>query len=491
MTKTPHFNNSYLTLPEQFYQKVMPTHVANPKLLKFNNELASELQLENLKQDELAEIFSGNRILEGSEPIAQVYAGHQFGHFVPQLGDGRAILLGELIDIHGHRRDLQLKGAGKTIYSRSGDGRAWLGPVIREYIVSEAMYHLGVPTTRALAAVSTGESIMREQELPGAMLTRVASSHIRIGTFEYFSARQDLDSLRLLANYVIERHYAPLKNQQNKYLELLRELALAQAKLIAKWYSLGFVHGVMNTDNSSIVAETIDYGPCAFIDFYNPASVFSSIDRHGRYAYNNQATIGLWNLSSFANAIFPLISENDPNAEANCHRIFDLYKSTFESEYRSIFLSKIGSTDNSDEAYILVTDLLALMSELKADFTLSFRYLADIIEEGSDTSSFLKLFDNYKSNETRIYSWINRWRSSLTKPKTEITRTMKDINPIYIPRNHLIEEAITKAHHDNDLSLFHSLADCLSKPFLEQRQYQDLMRCPANKGLKYTTYCGT
>ncbi len=475
MARIINFDNSYIKLPERFYQSVNPSPVKNPQLIKFNHSLASELAIHELSNQELTEFFSGNKILKGSQPIAQAYAGHQFGHFVPQLGDGRAILLGEVIDSQGQRKDLQLKGSGRTAFSRAGDGRAWLGPVIREYIVSEAMHALGVPSTRALAAISTGEDIFRETPLPGAILTRIASSHIRIGTFEYFAARNDTEALELLTDYVINRHYPQISSATNKYLALIEAVARAQAKLIAKWMSVGFVHGIMNTDNTSICAETIDYGPCAFIDHYNANAVFSSIDRHGRYAYSNQASICIWNISCLANALLGLISENQDEAIKLATQAVTLFKTSFEQEYKSIFLRKIGL--KADTEFSLVLELLALMQEFRADFTLSFRYLTNAQHE-----EFIRLFE--KNDKVKI--WLDSWLA--LEPNLKV---MQEINPAYIARNHLIEEAISKAHLENDFSLFHQLNDCLAQPYIEKPKYFELTQAPLNKDSHYITYCGT
>ncbi len=489
MAATLNFDNSYSSLPERFYQAINPSPVKNPELIKFNHKLAGELGILELSDTEIAEIFSGNRILEGSMPIAQAYAGHQFGHFVPQLGDGRAILLGEVIDNQGKRKDLQLKGSGQTAFSRAGDGRAWLGPVIREYIVSEAMHALGVPSTRALAAISSGEEILRETPLPGAILTRVASSHIRIGTFEYFAARNDTQALELLTDYVIKRHYPEIND--NKYLALIEALSLAQATLIAKWMSIGFVHGVMNTDNCSICAETIDYGPCAFMDVYNPDTVFSSIDRYGRYAYKNQANICMWNISCLAQSLLKLINKDEETAVTLAKEALSKFKTKFEEEYKSIFLKKIGLEASSDEDFTLVQELLDLMQELRADFTLSFRYLADIVENESALNKFTNLFDDTEHKQARIESWLVKWRSKLRAEKAKIIENMRLVNPAYIPRNHLLEATIDRAHHAKDYSMMHELVDCLSQPYTEQSKYQEFMLAPENRTQNYVTYCGT
>lgn len=488
-----HFNNSYADLPERFHQKVNPTKVNDPSMIQFNTELAAELGLPNLDEASLVQIFSGNQVPEGAEPLAQAYAGHQFGHFVPQLGDGRAILLGEIIDKDGKRRDLQLKGSGRTQFSRSGDGRAWLGPVIREYIVSEAMYALGVPSTRSLAAVLTGEDIYRESKLPGAILTRVASSHIRIGTFEYFAARRDTEGIRTLANYVIDRHYPEIKEATNPYETLLQTVSQKQSDLILEWMSFGFVHGVMNTDNMSVAGETIDYGPCAFMDSYDPDTVFSSIDRYGRYAYQNQAAIVKWNLSCFANTLLPLIHSDQQIAIDMCSKILDSFESEFSEKLLSRFLRKIGIEKQSESDNQLVSDLLNLMYKFKADFTLCFRYLSDILLEDSDSSKFYALFDDVDSCRAELDLWIGKWRLRLQEEGDidTVAMKMKKLNPAFIPRNHRIEEAIQQAHQHHDFSYMKKLLEILSNPFKDQDSEMEYMQPPINKNQAYVTFCGT
>lgn len=487
------FDNTYIQLPERFFQKVLPSPVAIPKLIKFNHCLAKELGFQFSSDDNLAEFFSGNKIFNGSEPIAQAYAGHQFGHFVPQLGDGRAVLLGEVIDINHNRKDIQLKGSGQTAFSRRGDGRAWLGPVLREYLVSEAMHGLGVPTTRALAAVSTGENIYREQgALPGAIITRIASSHIRVGTFEYFFARKDFEALDILLNYVIDRHYPELKNSENQALDFLYALAKRQAELIIKWLSLGFVHGVMNTDNTSISGETIDYGPSAFMDIYDPDTVFSSIDHQGRYAYQNQVNIALWNISCLATTLLHLIDKDEKLAIQKCNEVFACYKNYFDENYKKTFLNKIGVFEIKEGDFDLVQDLLEMMFRLKADFTLSFRYLAKVLED--DKQSFLNLFDNYQTNQGIIDAWLDRWQQKLAVQSLsiqEIINRMNSINPAYIPRNHLVEEMISKAHLQNDFSMFEDLLECFQNPFFEQEKFTYFMQGSIQKINNYVTFCGT
>src|SRR5215813_3506983 len=398
------FEHTYAALPANFFARVAPTPVTAPRLIKLNRELAVQLGLdpELLDGPEGADILSGKRLPDGAEPIAMAYAGHQFGHFVPQLGDGRAILLGEVIDRDGVRRDIQLKGSGPTPFSRRGDGRAALGPVLREYIVSEAMYTLGIPTTRSLAAVITGENVIRETMLPGAVLTRVASSHIRVGTFQYFAARQDTDAVRRLADHVIARHYPHLADTERPYHALLEAVVARQADLIARWLLIGFIHGVMNTDNTSISGETIDYGPCAFMDHYDPAQVFSSIDEGGRYAYANQPRIALWNLTRLAECLLPLMSDDQEKAIAEAQEILGAFPEKFSAAYQAGLRSKIGlfTTRDGDEA--LVQDLLDAMAAGKADFTLTFRRLGDAA--AGEASEVRALF----TEPTALDEWIAR-----------------------------------------------------------------------------------
>jgi uncharacterized protein YdiU (UPF0061 family) len=488
------FNNTYVTLPEYFYHKVNPTKVINPSLIKFNYKLAEELGLYDSRLEDITNIFSGNIICQGSQPIAQVYAGHQFGHFVPRLGDGRAILLGEVFDSNGYRKDIQLKGSGRTPYSRGGDGRAWLGPVIREYIISEFMHNLAVPTTRSLAAVLTGEDIYRQEALPGAILTRVASSHIRIGSFEYFAAKDDTKALKLLADYVIDRHYSVIKNDTNPYLSLLEQVLKKQSLLVAKWMSIGFIHGVMNTDNMSISGETIDYGPCAFMDYYDQNMVFSSIDNYGRYAYSNQPKICQWNLSCLAEALLPIIDSNKEHAIELCTEVLNSFNQDFKSNFYRLMIEKIGLDGELLEDFMLVQGLLDLMQKYKADFTLTFRYLSKIVDENNDLSIFLKLFDEEANTSSEINLWLSKWRLRLKRlnlDSTQIEKKMNLVNPAFIPRNHKIEEMIEKAHLNNDYSLMNDFLEIMENPFQEQDLFREYFFAPENKVLDYVTFCGT
>jgi len=487
-----YFDNSYARLPERFYERVQATAVLAPKLARLNEALVKELQLD-LKfwsQAELAALFAGNTLTPGTEPIAQAYAGHQFGHFVPQLGDGRAILLGEVLDQAGKRRDIQLKGSGRTPFSRNGDGRAALGPVIREYILSEAMFHLGIPTTRSLAIVTTGEEVFRERALPGAVLTRVAASHIRVGTFQYFLARRDTEAIKLLADHVIERHYPEAKKAPQPYEVLLRAVADAQALLVAKWMQVGFIHGVMNTDNTAISGETIDYGPCAFMDEYDPNTVFSSIDQRGRYAYGNQGNIAEWNLTRFAECLLGLLDENEERSIDKAKEALATFRPAFERYWGEGMCRKIGLTENSPEALLLIQDLLALMKEAQADYTLSFRYLNLGILEGAEAAPLKALF----SNSVEFEAWCARWRKQLLKENksaTEIAQSMNRVNPAFIPRNHRVEQALQAAVTKNDFSKADQLIEVLSKPYEDQPANTAFMTPPNPDERVRETFCGT
>src|SRR5215212_4217475 len=456
------FEHTYAALPANFFARVAPTPVSAPRLIKLNRALAGQLGLDPdlLSTPEGAEILSGKRIPDGADPIAMAYAGHQFGHFVPQLGDGRAILLGEVIDKEGVRRDIQLKGAGRTPFSRSGDGRAALGPVLREYIVSEAMAALGIPTTRTLAAVTTGDVVMRETALPGAVLTRVASSHIRVGTFQFFAARRDTEGVRLLADHVIERHYPEAAAHENRYRALLDLVIERQASLIAQWLLVGFIHGVMNTDNMSIAGETIDYGPCAFLDAYHPATVFSSIDQFGRYAYGNQPRIGHWNLARLAETLLPLLAEEQEAAVADAHQALDAFAPRFEAAYQSGMRKKLGLISAAEDDTQLIRDLLTAMAEGQADFTLTFRGLSDAAAEPSADVQVRSLFRTPEAYD----GWAVRWRERLGQdPQSAEQRraAMRAANPRYIPRNHRVEAVIAAAVERDDFALFEELLTVL------------------------------
>ncbi len=475
------FSNSYARLPAAFYASAIPARVPQPRLIKFNHALASELGL-TPPADAIAAIFAGNLIPAGAEPLAMAYAGHQFGGFVPQLGDGRAILLGEMIDAHGQRRDIQLKGSGRTPFSRRGDGRAALGPVLREYLISEAMHALGIPTTRALAAVTTGEQILREEGLvPGAVFTRVAASHVRVGTFQYFAARGDQTSLRQLADYVINRHYPLAKNAERPYLALLQMVAEAQANLIAQWLRVGFIHGVMNTDNMAIAGQTIDFGPCAFMDAYDPATVFSSIDHYGRYAYANQPRLANWNLARFAEAILPLLDDNQEAAIALGTEVVEGFQAQYAAFWLETARAKLGlfTAEDGDEA--LMNGLLDIMHKNQADFTLTFRHLND-----DARSQFV--------DPTAFDHWAQGWRSRLNRePQTAEERAakMRTVNPAFIPRNHRVEQALQAAVQRADFTLFEEILTVLANPYQDQPEFTRYATPPELSERVLHTFCGT
>jgi protein adenylyltransferase len=485
------FQNSYAALPANFFARVAPTPVASPRLIKLNRPLAVHLGLDPdlLDSPEGAEILSGKALPDGADPIAMAYAGHQFGHFVPQLGDGRAILLGEVIDRDGVRRDIQLKGSGPTPFSRRGDGRAALGPVLREYIVSEAMAALGIPTTRSLAAVITGENVMRETMLPGAVLTRIASSHIRVGTFQYFAARRDTDAVRRLADHVIERHYPDLSGATRPYHALLQAVIGRQAELVARWLMVGFIHGVMNTDNSSISGETIDYGPCAFMDAYDPATVFSSIDETGRYAYANQPRIALWNLTRLAECLLPLLSDDQDQAVEQAQTILADFPETFSAAYQAGLRRKIGLFDTRDGDEALVQDLLDAMARGKADFTLTFRRLSEAAADASVDGKVRDLF----AEPALFDEWATRWRRRIAdEPRSPAERraAMRAVNPAFIPRNHRIE-AVIQAAVAGDYAPFEELVTVLSNPYDDQPAFAAYADPPEPDQRVLQTFCGT
>jgi len=485
------FDNSYVRLPQRFYAAVAPTTVSAPRLIRLNAPLASELglDLDWLKGPEGVAMLSGNGVPAGAAPIATAYAGHQFGGFSPQLGDGRAILLGELVDRHGRRQDLQLKGAGPTPFSRRGDGRAALGPVLREYIVSEAMAALGVPTTRALAAVLTGEAVRRETLLPGAVLTRVASSHIRIGTFQFFAARGDAEALRLLADHVIARHY-PACTGDGRYLALLEAVIAAQAALVAQWMTIGFIHGVMNTDNMSVAGETIDYGPCAFMDTYHPTTVFSAIDEHGRYAFGNQPPIARWNLARFAEALLPLLADDQDEAVSIAQHALSQFDPQFQAGLTAGFRRKLGLATEEAEDVELIKALLETMQRGEADFTLVFRRLSEAAGQADSAAACRSLF----ANPAEFDAWEGRWRQRLSRePASAKARqdAMLRANPLFIPRNHLVEAAIQSAVERDNFTPFETLLGVLAKPFEAQPGREDHARPPAAHERVMATFCGT
>lgn len=492
------FSNRYVTLGEAFYVKTSPVPVANPALIKFNESLANALGLSaaNLNSAEGAALFAGNLIPEGAEPLAMAYAGHQFGGFNPQLGDGRAILLGEVVTPDGGCFDLQLKGSGQTYYSRDGDGRAALGPVLREYLVSEAMAKLGVPTTRALAVVTTGEDVERERVLPGGIITRIATSFVRVGTFQFFSAKGDMESIQKLADYVIERNYSLAREENNPYVAFLKAVVDRQAALIAQWMQLGFIHGVMNTDNMSIAGETIDYGPCAFMDAYDHNQVFSFVDRDGRYAYSNQPSIGLWNLTRLAEALLPLLAEDTEAAVEIAQDILKTYVETYQNHWLTGMRSKCGLTTDHDSTMknddqALIEELFNVMAENNSDFTLTFFYLSQLAAQPLEQDSVLRsLFDN----PMQFNDWVVKWRRRLTvetQSDEERQVKMKMVNPVYIPRNHQIEAAIRAAEDHGDFSVFHDLHEVLQKPYEQQEGKDSYMLPPEPYEVVKQTFCGT
>lgn len=544
MIKVP-FRNTYARLPEEFYSETLPTPVSNPNLFKINYTLAEELGLAEVFDDkEASEFFSGNKILEGSEPIAMAYSGHQFGSFSPQLGDGRAILLGEVKTAgdKGVRYDIQLKGSGRTPWSRGGDGRSALGPVIREYLLSEAMHKLGVPTTRALAAVTTGEQVVREMPTPGGILTRVSKGFVRVGTFQYFASQGKIDDLKKLAAYVIGRHYPEAKSSQSKdvknpYAALLKAVVNAQAQLIAKWMSLGFIHGVMNTDNASIAGETIDYGPCAFMDEFSHDRVYSSIDQQSRYAYQNQPQIGQWNLVRFAETLLPLFAEYVTPEQGKPEEVVVLIAQEALNEYESLYkhywlnemrqklglaptesaLSpeqifekslKAGVTESASDKkpeniveqgkthqknaddHALISRLLDIMQAGKADFTLTFYYLSQDFDDLGNSSRLRNLFENSEDFDV----WAKKWKARLRKDGATAEQQkalMQSVNPAYIPRNHQVEAAIRAAEDQNDFSKFDELHQVLQSPFELQEGMDEYLLPPKPEEVVQQTFCGT
>jgi uncharacterized protein YdiU (UPF0061 family) len=464
---------SYLKLPEAFYTRQAPEAVSGPKLVLFNRQLAQDLGIDPDSfgsEQEIAKIFSGNELPVEAEPFSQAYAGHQFGHFT-KLGDGRAVVLGEQVDPQGRRWDIQFKGSGQTPYSRRGDGRAALGPMLREYLISEAMHALGIPTTRSLAVVTTGEPVYRENVLPGAVLTRVAASHIRVGTFEYAIAFQGVEGVRALADYAIVRHYPSLQKEAKPYVAFLREVITRQARLIAQWMQVGFIHGVMNTDNMLISGETIDYGPCAFMDDYNPATVFSSIDRNGRYAYGNQPPIAQWNLTRLAETLVPLLDEDESRAIEIAKECLESFGREFAENWFKGMASKLGITDTGPDDQKLIEDLLQLMQERQLDFT----------------NTFASLTHGDKLDEVLPEVWLTRWKAR--RPDLAL---MQEVNPQVIPRNHLVEAALSAAVENSDLTSFQELLRALQKPFTLEKTLPARFFEPAPRGGDpYQTFCGT
>ncbi|WML39942.1 YdiU family protein [Neobacillus sp. OS1-2] len=478
------FDNSYARLPNTFFSSCNPTPVSSPRLIILNQPLAKSLGLnvQEMESEQGVAVFAGNQIPEGAFPLAQAYAGHQFGHFT-MLGDGRAILLGEQITPLSKRVDIQLKGPGRTPFSRGGDGRAALGPMLREYIISEAMHALGIPTTRSLAVVETGEAVFRETDLPGAILTRVAASHIRVGTFQYAAKWGAVEDLRTLADYTIRRHYSDAEEAENPYLSLLQEVIKRQAALIAKWQLVGFIHGVMNTDNMTVSGETIDYGPCAFMDYYDPETVFSSIDRQGRYAYGNQPYIAGWNLARFAETLLPLLHVNQDEAVKLAQDAISNYMGLYQRNWLSGMRAKLGIMNEEEQDETLINNLLSMMQKYQVDFTNTFRALTFDMQE--DTALF---------GTPEFAQWYEQWQARLGRQqesKTSSQQLMRDSNPAVIPRNHRVEEALEAAVEQKDFSIMIRLLDVLSKPFAHTEEQVDYCTLPAPSTSPYKTFCGT
>ena len=477
------FDNTYSNLPESFIYKISPVPVKSPELTIFNYNLAKELSLnfESIDKKDLSKLFSGNELPEGSKSIAQAYAGHQFGHFT-MLGDGRAVLMGEHISKNNVRADIQFKGSGQTPFSRNGDGRAALGPMLREYIISEAMHYLNIPTTRSLAVVKTGEDVVRENILQGAILTRVASSHLRVGTFQYVAMRKNENELKTLVDYTINRHYPNIKNSKNKALDLLKTLIEIQINLVVNWMRVGFIHGVMNTDNMSISGETIDYGPCAFMDTYDPQTVFSSIDEFGRYAYFNQPSITKWNLARFAECLIPLIDSNKDKAIEIATEIINSFDNNYETKWINMMRDKLGLFGQDSKDHVLILDLLTWMHKNKADYTNTFCFLMNENVQNN------KIYEN-----DNFLIWKKRWKDRLklnnSDPK-KILNLMKSVNPLVIPRNHKVEEALESANNNN-LNPLIKLIKVLENPYENADENMDYQSPAPLDAKKYKTYCGT
>jgi uncharacterized protein YdiU (UPF0061 family) len=487
------FDNSYARLPERFYARQPPAPVPAPRLIRLNEKLALELGLDpaRLATPEGVAILAGNAVPDLAEPLAMAYAGHQFGMFTPQLGDGRALLLGEIIDPEGVRRDIHLKGSGRTPFSRNGDGLAALGPVLREYLISEAMHAFGIPTTRSLAAVATGATVRRDRLLPGAVLTRVAASHVRIGTFQLLASRGDTDGVRQLADYVIARHYPEAAGAEQPYLALFDIVVTRQAELIAQWMLVGFIHGVMNTDNMQLAGETIDFGPCAFMDAYNPAQVYSSIDYDGRYAYANQPRIGQWNLARLAETLLPLLADERESAADMANEVLRQFSDRFEAAYFTGMRRKLGLMELHQDDRALAQDLLDRMAGNGADFTLTFRRLADAAVSAEADAGVRSLFADAAAYD----DWATRWRRRLTHDSAttgeQRAAAMRAASPAFIPRNHLVEEALAAAVDSGDLGPFETLLSVVSRPYDDQPALARYTEPPAPEQIVRATFCGT
>ena len=476
------FDNTYSRLPDPFKEEINPVPVKNPEIVILNKTLSKELDLDfsNLNEKKISELFSGNSLPAGSNSIAQAYAGHQFGHFT-MLGDGRAVLIGEHLSKKKERYDIQFKGSGKTSFSRNGDGRAALGPMLREYIISEAMYNLNIPTTRSLAVVKTGEEVIRETPLQGAILTRVALSHLRVGTFQYIAAREKKNELEILLNYIIKRHYPNIQNSKNQALDLLKVVLEKQIDLVVNWMRVGFIHGVMNTDNMSISGETIDYGPCAFMDTYDPKTVFSSIDQMGRYAYCNQPVITKWNLSRFAECLIPLIDKNQKKSIELATEVINSFENKYEEKWLNMMRDKLGLFGAEDKDKFLILDLLTWMHQKKLDYTNTFCHLMDFETEKKE---------NFKDNI--FLEWKKRWQDRLkvnNNTPEKYMKLMRSVNPLVIPRNRKIEEVLNDANNNN-IKPFKEFLEILKNPYLEQKNIKDF-QIPSTSNENYQTFCGT
>ncbi len=476
------FDNTYSGLSNSFKENINPIPVIKPELILINKKLADELNLDfsKISNKELSEIFSGNLLPEGSNSIAQAYAGHQFGHFT-MLGDGRAVLIGEHVSKKNKKYDIQFKGSGKTAFSRNGDGRAALGPMLREYIISEAMNYLNIPTTRGLAVVKTGEKVLREKNLQGAILTRVASSHIRVGTFQYISARQNSDELNIIFNYTLERHYPEIKKTENPALELLERLIEKQCDLIINWMRVGFIHGVMNTDNMTVSGETIDYGPCAFMDIYDPKAVFSSIDKMGRYAYCNQPAIAKWNLARFAECLIPLINKDFDKAIDIATQKINSFEKQYEEKWIVMMKNKLGLFNSEESDKSLILDLLTWMHKKKADYTNTF---CDLMDLGPKKEVIY--------NDIDFIEWKKRWKKRILKnnnTKKKSVELMRNHNPLVIPRNHRVEEVLVSAEEGN-LEPLNNFLKILENPYNKQKNTSNFQSL-SGSNKKYVTFCGT
>jgi len=480
------FSNSYIQLGDLFFERIKPQPVAHPQIFLWNETLADELEVDNhLDHTELAQFFSGNRLLPGSEPLALAYAGHQFGNFVPQLGDGRAHLMGEVIDRNENRKDIQLKGSGQTRFSRNGDGRCAFGPAIREFIMSEAMYALGIPTTRSLAVTTTGETVFRETPQPGAVVTRVASSHLRVGTFEYFAAKGNYQAIETLCDHAIERHYPELKDAgEQRFEELLKAVIDRQTRLVVDWLRVGFIHGVMNTDNTSIAGETIDYGPCAMLGVYDHNTVFSSIDVQGRYAFGNQPTIAQWNMARFAETLLPLIHSNEEKSIEIATHLVDGFSEQFQKRYIKMMAAKTGFANPHEQDYQLVSELQNLLEDRQLDYTITFNTLTQSLSSEQANNKIRNTAGDWYSR------WLNRIDES-NEDKTDVQNRMQQVNPVVIPRNHHVENIINTCIQTGSAEAAIEFIDVLKSPYAETITTGLFQDAPTNGDRGYKTFCGT